>query len=60
LDAEEQLRPIDVVVAFGWRARLLLRGVPPGLRGEMPEITQVTDPRTVNWRVRERPGADTE
>jgi glycosyltransferase involved in cell wall biosynthesis len=60
LDAEEQLRSIDVVVAFGWRARLLLRGVPRGLRGEMPEITQETDPRTVNWRVRERPGAEIE
>jgi len=60
LDAEEQLRPIDAVVAFGWRARLLLRGIHPGLRGEVPEITQETDPRTVNWRMREHPGADTE
>jgi glycosyltransferase involved in cell wall biosynthesis len=59
LDAEDQLRPIDAVVAFGSRARLLLRGVPPGLRGEMPEITQETDPRTVNWRAREHPGAET-
>lgn len=60
LDAEEQLRPIDAVVAFGWRARQLLRGVPPALRGEMPEITQETDPGTVNWRVREHPGVEIE
>jgi Glycosyl transferase family 2 len=53
LDAEDQLRPVDAVVAFGWKARLLARGVPSGLRGEMPQITQETDPQTVNWRVRE-------
>jgi len=53
LDAEDQLRPIDTVVAFGWRSRMLLRGVPPGLRGELSDITQETDPETVNWTVRE-------
>jgi len=58
LDAEDQLRPIDAVVAFGWRARLLLRAVPPGLRGQLSRITQETDPYTVNWTVREHPSVD--
>jgi glycosyltransferase involved in cell wall biosynthesis len=60
LDAEDQLRPIDAVVAFGWRARLLLLAVPPGLRGQLSQITQETDPYTVNWTVREEPSADPE
>ncbi|HTU78133.1 MAG TPA: glycosyltransferase family 2 protein [Solirubrobacteraceae bacterium] len=53
LDAEDQLRPVDAVVSFGWRARLLMLGVPSGLRGELSQITQETDPATVNWKVRE-------
>jgi hypothetical protein len=52
LDAEEQLRPLDAVVTFGGRARLLLRTVPPGLRGYMPHITQETDPLTISWSAR--------
>ncbi len=58
LDAEDQLRPVNAVVAFGRKARLLVRRVPSGLRGEMPQITQETDPVTVNWRVRETSPAD--
>jgi hypothetical protein len=58
LDAEDQLRPIDAVVAFGIRAGLLLRAVPPGLRGQLSGITQETLPYTVNWRVREHPDVD--
>src|ERR1700683_2625071 len=58
LDAEDQLRPIDGVVAFGARAGLLLRAVPPGLRGQLSGITQETLPYTVNWRVREHPDVD--
>lgn len=58
LDAEEQLRTIDAVVAFGWRAGLLLRVVPGGLRGDMGDIRQETDPRTVNWTDREHDEAD--
>jgi Glycosyl transferase family 2 len=58
LDAEDQLRPVDAVVSFGWRARLLMRGVPGGLRGELSQITQETDPETVNWKVREPSRAD--
>ncbi len=58
LDAEDQLRPVDAVVSFGWRARLLMRGVPRGLRGELAQITQETDPETVNWKVREPSRAD--
>ncbi len=57
LDAEDQLRPIDAVVAFGARARLLLRCIPSGLRGQLSDITQETDPGTVNWTVREHAGA---
>jgi glycosyltransferase involved in cell wall biosynthesis len=60
LDAEDQLRPMDAVVAFGWRARLLLRVAPPGLRGQLSQITQETDPYMVNWTVREQPGVDPE
>jgi glycosyltransferase involved in cell wall biosynthesis len=52
LDAEEQLRPIDAVLAFGTRARLLMRVVPSGMRGCMPHITRDTDPQTTNWAVR--------
>jgi hypothetical protein len=58
LDAEDQLRPIDAVVAFGRRARLLLRTVPRGLRGELATLTQETDPETVNWTVRKHAGVD--
>jgi glycosyltransferase involved in cell wall biosynthesis len=53
LDAEDQLRPIDVVVPFGARARLLIRWVPSGLRGQLSAITQETSPETVKWTVRE-------
>ena len=35
LSAEEQLRPLDAVIAFGPKARRLLRTVPPGLRGRV-------------------------
>jgi hypothetical protein len=52
LDAEEQLRPIDAVVAFGRTAGLLSRCVPPGLRGVLPEITERTDPASVSWAIR--------
>jgi Glycosyl transferase family 2 len=52
LDAEEQLRSVDAVVAFGPRARLLMRTVPSGLRGEMPLLTERTDPRSISWSVR--------
>jgi glycosyltransferase involved in cell wall biosynthesis len=53
LDAESQLRPIDAVVAFGTRARLLMRVVPHGLRGSRSNITQASDPQTVDWRTRD-------
>ena len=35
LSAEEQLRPLDAVIAFGPKARRLLRTVPQGLRGRV-------------------------
>lgn len=59
LDAESQLRPIDAVVAFGTRARLLMRLVPPGLRGSLSDITQASDPRSVRWGARD-PDAEPE
>jgi hypothetical protein len=49
LDAEEQLRPLDAVVGFGWRTRLLLRAVPSGLRGARRDVLAAIDPRTVGW-----------
>jgi hypothetical protein len=52
LDAEEQLRSIDAVVAFGRTARLLVRCVPPALRGVLHEITERTDPASVSWAMR--------
>jgi glycosyltransferase involved in cell wall biosynthesis len=58
LDAEDQLRPFDVVVAFGARAGVLLRLVPGALRGELSGITQETRPDAVNWRTRADCGAD--
>jgi glycosyltransferase involved in cell wall biosynthesis len=54
LDAESQLRPYDVVIAFGNRANFLMRLVPRGRRGSLVQITQETDPRTVSWRTRTR------
>jgi glycosyl transferase family 2/serine aminopeptidase S33 family len=53
LDAEEQLRPIDVVVAFGKRARVLRRVVPAALRGELGEVSEASDPRGVSWSSRD-------
>lgn len=38
LDAEDQVRPIDAVVAAGRRERLLLRGAPRSLRGAVPPL----------------------
>jgi glycosyltransferase involved in cell wall biosynthesis len=49
LDAEEQLRTIDAVVAFGRRARLMLHFVPPGLRGHMGDLSSDTDPAALAW-----------
>jgi glycosyltransferase involved in cell wall biosynthesis len=49
LDAEEQLRPLDAVVAFGRRATLLLHAVPSELRGHMREVSPSLDPHTVRW-----------
>jgi hypothetical protein len=49
LDAESQIRPLDAVVAFGRRARLLGRVVP---RGSLAHITQETDPRSIDWSTR--------
>ncbi len=52
LDAEEQLRTMDAVVAFGARARALLRIVPPVLRGTLRDIGEDTDPHGAYERVR--------
>jgi Glycosyl transferase family 2 len=43
LSAEEQLRPLDAVIAFGPKARRVLRTVPPGLRGRVgPQSEGIT------------------
>ena len=40
LDAEEQLRTIDAVVPFGWRASALMRLVPGPLRGALGQVSE--------------------
>jgi glycosyltransferase involved in cell wall biosynthesis len=50
LDAEEQLRAIDVVLPFGRRARTLLPAVPPALRGIVPDVTEHDEPTAVAQR----------
>jgi glycosyltransferase involved in cell wall biosynthesis len=52
LEAEEQLRPMDAVVAFGKRAHLLRAIVPAALRGELAAVSEATDPRDVAWAIR--------
>jgi hypothetical protein len=54
LDAEEQLRPLDAVVAFGARAKLLVRAVPRDLRGHMRNVSCDTDAAAMPWSERER------
>jgi hypothetical protein len=49
LDAEEQLRTLDAVVAFGRPAQLMLHAVPRELRGRMPGLSCQTDPAGVRW-----------
>jgi len=53
LDAEEQLRTLDAVVAFGRRATLLLHVVPKDLRGHLHGVTCELDPGAVRWASRE-------
>jgi hypothetical protein len=57
LDAEEQLRTLDAVVAFGRPAELMLHAVPRKLRGHMPGLSCRTDPAGVRWDAAEREGA---
>jgi glycosyltransferase involved in cell wall biosynthesis len=54
LDAEEQLRTIDAVVAFGFRARMLMHAVPPALRGAVRGIDEGSDARTVCQEIKLR------
>jgi len=54
LDAEEQLRPLDAVVAFGSRAGLVVGAAPAELRGALRAIDAATDPASVPWAERER------
>jgi hypothetical protein len=49
LEAEEQLRTLDAVVAFGRRASLVLHAVPGDLRGHMRDVTSELDPRSLPW-----------
>ena len=57
LDAEEQLRTIDAVVAFGRPAELMLHAVPRELRGHMLGLSGRTDPAGVRWDAAAREGA---
>ncbi|HEX7610871.1 MAG TPA: hypothetical protein VF380_09375, partial [Solirubrobacteraceae bacterium] len=54
LDAEEQLRTLDAVLAFGRRASLVRRVVPHELRGHMPDLTPELDPAALAWDGSER------
>jgi glycosyltransferase involved in cell wall biosynthesis len=49
LDAEEQLRSIDGVLAFGSAANLVLRLVPRGLRGPVRDLRGESDPSSLSW-----------
>lgn len=56
LDAEDQLRPADALVAFGARARRLIRFVPGRLRGQVlvlnPDIDAAEAERSVRAATR--------
>lgn len=54
LDAEDQIRPIDILVLAGRRERLLLRAVPRSLRGTVPPLSQSGSAATAVGLVRER------
>jgi hypothetical protein len=49
LEAEEQLRTLDAVIAFGRRASLMLHAVPHELRGHMRDLTPELDPAALLW-----------
>ncbi len=49
LEAEEQLRPVDAVLAFGFAAELTLRVVPGALRGRMHSLRTSADPDALRW-----------
>jgi glycosyltransferase involved in cell wall biosynthesis len=49
LEAEEQLRTLDAVIAFGRRASLMLHAVPHELRGHVRDLTPELDPAAVHW-----------
>jgi glycosyltransferase involved in cell wall biosynthesis len=51
LSAEDQLRTIDALVAFGPRARALVRLVPPALRGVVPPVDPRSAPEETPARV---------
>jgi Glycosyl transferase family 2 len=59
LDAEMQLRPVDALVPFGGRARILARALPAGKRGTIAPLRPGTEPadavREVHRATREDP-----
>jgi hypothetical protein len=58
LEAEQQLRTIDVVVTFGLRARVLLAMAPRDLHGIVRGVSERDDPRAVAERAEAARGAD--
>lgn len=53
LDVEMQIRTIHAVVAFGWRAGVLRRLLPPTLRPEIFGVDASADPAVVAERLRD-------
>jgi glycosyltransferase involved in cell wall biosynthesis len=47
LEAEQQLRTVDVVLPFGPRARALLRLLPRGMRGILTTVNERVEPGTL-------------
>ena len=54
LEAEQQLRSIDAVIPFGWRAGRLLRIMPGNLHGIVVNVSERDSPAVVASRVEER------
>jgi hypothetical protein len=58
LEAEQQLRSVDAVIPFGWRAGRLLRIMPRSLHGIVVNVSEQDSPATVARCVEERRGED--
>lgn len=58
LEAEQQLRSVDAVIGFGWRAERLLRVMPLSLHGIVVNMSKRDSPATVARCVEERRSED--